>query len=318
MTLTSLSISHRQAHADYDKRCYFSSFGVKSGKLWVEHYTYEKKRSPNVAVEYDLSNIIQGITYRHAEQSENTLIESMVTHDGKHLEIVLFPTHSDLYAVHFDTITAEYQHKEGQRDEVYTPKRVADHTIIFPAVETLDEWKDRMQRLLAAAAHNLEAALGSFTVQLYTHTHEFLSARRTSTMLNKLTNTGVHCRVQIGYLWREVKKAVSKTLDADVLALYANMQSPQHIKAFFHHHNDTDWQKLRFQHPDTRNIHRRVHLWADDFSAGKLLFDVNAKHTSGGVLDDLEAKAEFHILTTEKYLEAASHNKWLPTSERVY
>ena len=315
MSLTSLAISHRQAHEDYDKRCYFSSFGVKSGnKLWVEHYTFEKERSPNVAVEYDFSNLITGITYRHATQTESTLIESMVTHDGKHLDIVLFPTHSDLYAVRFDTITAEYQHKEGQLDEVHTPKSVADHTIIFPTAETNDQWKDRMKRLLSAAAHNFEAAMGSLYSQFYTRSLDAATAPRSTAMLNRETNTAVHCRTQIGYLWKQVSKGV-KGVEADILALYENMKEPQAVKAFFHNHSDNEWQKLRYSTGDNRS-HRRVHLWNDDFTAGKLLRDVNAAHTGDNA--DLEAKAEYHILATSEYEKAAASTEWQPITERVY
>ena len=145
-------------------------------------------------------------------------------------------------------------------------------------------------------------------------------------MLDAVATTGVHARLPIGYLWHQVSaalgnapgKSTKATVEADVLALYENMQSPEHIKMFFHNHDRLTWKKLRFSSADNRHNHRRIHLWQADATPGKMLLDVNAKHTTNGELHELNARAEFHTCMTQDYKLAASSPNWELVKERVY
>ena len=113
-------------------------------------------------------------------------------------------------------------------------------------------------------------------------------------------------------------KPEKSVVEAYVKKVYENMKTSERIKAFFHNHNTEEWRKLRYASSDDRNNHRRIHIWQDDFTAGDLLLDVNLKNTTNGVINDLEARSDFHTCATADYKLAAISPNWELITERVY
>lgn len=176
--------------------------------------------------------------------------------------------------------------------------------------ETANEWKTRMRGMLYKAANTLEAAIGQLTPQLYTHGDDYMTATLTTTMLQKMSNVGVHPRLQIGFLWHDVDVSTPHPTrrpetEKNVTAAYKNMETVEKIKAFFHKHNELEWNKVRHAAADNRENQRRIHLWNTGFTIGKLLLDVNLKHTKNGALHELNARAEFYLWMTQHYQKAA-------------
>lgn len=181
-----------------------------------------------------------------------------------------------------------------------------------PRGESNAAWRDRMQGIVAECAQNFEIAYGGLTPQLYTHGADSITAHLTSVMADRLANMSVHSRLAIGFLWKRITWSLGfderkKVTEADILTLQRNMATPRKIKQFFHKHVIEDWKLRRGDSSNTRLNSRRVHLWNADFTIGKLLLDVNAKHTQNGVLQDLNAKAEFFTTMTRDYQQAAKH-----------
>ena len=183
------------------------------------------------------------------------------------------------------------------------------NTISLPT-ETANEWKARMRGMLYAAANTVEAAIGQLIPQLYTHGDDYITAHLTTTMLQKMSNVGVHPRLQIGFLWHDVEVSTPHPTrrpetEKNVTAAYKNMETIEKVKAFFHKHNNLEWNKVRHAAADNRENQRRIHLWNTDFTIGKLLLDVNLKHTKNGRLDEINARAEFYLWMTQHFQKAA-------------
>ena len=279
-----------------------------------------------VVMDLDLSNLVNGITYRHGSIGRFNFVDSVFTADGSNVELCLIARNENNPLVienlgeKMKFVNVAYPTQEGEI------KGRPTQTVIFPPPETDAEWKDRMLRTVAHCAHNLEKALGELTPQIYTHSLDFATAHLTSNMLDAITTTGVHARLPIGYLWHQVSAALGNAptkptkadVEANVLAMYENMKSPEHIKMFFHNHDEETWKKLRFSSADNRHNHRRIHLWQSDATPGKLLLDVNEKHTTNGELHELNARAEFHTCMTQDYKLAASSPNWELVKERTY
>ena len=279
-----------------------------------------------VVIDLDLSNLVNGITYRHGNIGRFAFVDSVFTADGSDVDLCLV-ARNDEVRVYLENLVEKMKFEKVvyDLDRAEIKGRPAQ-TVIFPPPETNAEWKDRMLRTIAHCAHNLEKAMGELTPQLYTHSLDFPTAHLTSNMLDAVATTGVHSRLPIGFLWHQVSAALGNAptkptkaaVEADVLALYENMQSPEHIKMFFHNHDEETWKKLRFSSADNRHNHRRIHLWQSDATPGKMLLDVNAKHTTNGELHELNARAEFHVCMTQDYKLAASSPNWELVKERVY
>lgn len=191
----------------------------------------------------------------------------------------------------------------GQKDPNNTT------TVNLPT-ETANEWKARMRGMLHEAANTLEAAIGQLTPQLYTHGDDYIVANLTTTMLQKMSNVGVHPRLQIGFLWHDVDVSTPHPTrrpetEKNVTAVYKNLETVEKVKAFFHKHNNLEWNKVRHAAADSRENQRRIHIWNDDFTIGKLLLDVNLKHTKNGAIHELNARAEFYLWMTQHYQKAA-------------
>ena len=191
----------------------------------------------------------------------------------------------------------------GQKD----PNNVSTPNL---PTETGNEWKARMRGMLHEAANTLEEAIGQLIPQLYTHGDDYITAHLTSTMLQRMSNVGVFPRLQIGFLWYDVDLSTQHPTrrpetEKNVKAAYEKLNSVSKVKAFFHRHVTTDWNKVRNAAADNREDQRRIHLWNDDFTIGKLLLDVNLKHTKNGTLEELNARAEFYLWMTHHYQKAA-------------
>ena len=279
-----------------------------------------------IFTDIDLSNLIKGITYRHKRTTRHHFVDSVFTADGDTVELC-FIAHNDPTTISFQNLTEAFTYQELVTGLKHSDvKGRPSSTVVFPPAETDAEWKDRMLRTIAHCAHNLEKALGELTPQIYTHSLDFATAHLTSDMLDAITTTGVHARLPIGFLWHQVSAALGNApgkptkanVEADVLALYENMKSTQDIKMFFHNHDRETWKKLRFSSADNRHNHRRIHLWQSDATPGKMLLDVNAKHTTNGELHELNARAEFHVCMTQDYKLAAKSPNWELVTERTY
>ena len=322
----------QHTHPDYHPNYYlvYFAFGATSrGKLRSEFGKVAKHDRSRYAahrvIDFDLTNMIENIVYTPSE----TLVEGIIERiwlEGTTLHVDLHDTTELFTEFVLDNITKDIDMRDSRYNRTYRRKTDVDRTIIFPPPETANEWKDRMLRTLSHCAHNFEKTLGELTPQIYTHSQNFATAHLTSNMLDRITNTGLHARLNIGYLWHQVLAAVGNApnkpsksdVESDVGVVYQNMKSPEQIKMFFHNHDVETWKKLRFSSGDNRNNHRRIHLWQSDFTPGKLLFDINAKHTTNGELHELNAKAELHRCATEDYGLAAVSPNWELITERIY
>ena len=184
-----------------------------------------------------------------------------------------------------------------------------------------------MHRTLSFCAHQLEDALSGIIPQIYQRSDDAHTADSTTQDKIRIANVSMHARLNIGYLWHQVITAVNKLLstkpeksviESYVKKVYENMKTAEDIKAFFHNHDTEEWRKLRHASSDDRNNHRRIHIWQEDFTAGDLLLDVNLKNTKDGVINDLEARSDFHTCATTDYKLAASSPNWTLITERIY
>lgn len=278
----------------------------------------------NQFFEYDMSNIIEGIVYRQRNYSASELIEGARI-EGEILHIDVHDDQSD-YAEHIiSELKKDFKYVAFDEDTPEVPDNL-DATIVFPAAETHAEWVDRMERLLAACAQNYEAAMGSIHSQHYTRLHDALTAKPSTDYLVRQTNTSVHCRWQIGWLWERVDRIKRKLrttytkaqVEAKVQALYANMKTPQHIKQFFHRHDTQEWSKLRNQSESTGENKRHIALWDTDYTKGTLLADLTARATFSGIVDETTADASMFEYGVTEYTKAAKHPNWELITERIY
>ena len=280
---------------------------------------------------YDLSNLIEGISFVQKTFPEHVLpIDSMLLENGL-LTIKWRPCTiyipCENHSIEKDDVLymGHESHKYFTNTRYKRPDPTA--TIIFPPAETNAEWKDRMHRTLAFCAHQIEDALSTISPLLYQRSDDAHTASITTQDRIRIANVSMHARLNIGYLWHQVITAVNELLSTKpkksvvegyIKKVYENMKTPEHIKAFFHNHDTEEWRKLRHQSADDRNNHRRIHIWDTDFTAGDLLLDVNLKNTTNGVLNDLEARSDFHTCATADYKLAASSPNWELVTERIY
>ena len=248
-------------------------------------------------IEYDMSNMIEGITYGHAEYTHEKLIEgARLEGDTIHIDV-----HDDShqyveYFVGNLTDTLKYVYYDGYSPTV--PDKLT-HTAVFPPAETKAEWVDRMERILAHCAQNFEAAMGSLYLQNYTRLQDISTAKPSTNYLVRQTNTSVHCRWQIGWFWERVdriKRNLPTTytqakLEPMIQAVYENMKTPQHIKQFFHRHDTQEWMKLRNQSASTGENKRHISAWASDYTEGTNFADLTARSTIGRVFNEQSADA---------------------------
>ena len=282
---------------------------------------------------YDLSNIVEGINFveKTLSQPKSLPIDSLFLENG----LLIIEWHPcRIETSHFSAsrlIDGVLYFGSSSSEAFFTTENMRGSsptaTIVFPPPETNDEWKDRMHRTLSFCAHQLERALSGIIPQLYHRSDDAHTGSLTTQDNIRVANVSMHSRLQIGYLWHQVIVAANDLLstkpkksdvESQVKKVFENMKSPEHVKSFFHNHNEDAWRKLRHQHSDERSNHRRIHIWQSDFTPGELLLDVNEKNTTNGVLSELDAKAEFHTCATADYKLAASSPNWELITKRVY
>ena len=313
---------------DYDLCPKANRYYIEGSNLAVFFWLQANRERSGIYV-YDISNLIDGVAFRQVTLKHPLLPLRRLLLEGDHLTIEWEPCHWEYYHITTSKRVGDRLYLGTNAERYFKSPQYAEtvDTMIFPPAETDAEWQDRMHRTLAYCAHQFEKAVGAITPQLYTHSDNYASANLTSEMVDRVANTGMHTRLQIGYLWHQVLSAVDPlayprpariAVETDIFRVFKNMKTPEHIKAFFHHHDREEWKKLRHQSSDHRHNHRRIHIWDTDYTAGKLLLDVNAKNSTNGVLDDLEARAEFHTCATKDYKLAASSPNWELITERVY
>ena len=278
---------------------------------------------------YDISNLIDGVTFRQVTLKYPLLPLRRLLLEGDHLTIEWEPCHTDHYFITTSKRIGDRLYLGYDAEKDFKNPRYANPvgSLIFPPAETNAEWKDRMHRTLSFCAHQIEDALSNISPLLYHRSDDAHSASITTKDRIRIANVSMHARLNIGYLWHQVIHAVTELLstkpdksviEAYIKKVYENMKTPEHIKAFFHSHDTEEWRKLRHASSDDRNNHRRIHIWQDDFTAGDLLLDVNLKNTNDGVLNDLEARSDFHSCATTDYKLAAVSPNWELITERVY
>lgn len=331
MKIKNLVVTHHaQIISDSQILCGYHRFGATSnGKLRVHFKCKDYSKSPvetteNQFIEYDVSNILPGITYSHGQSSNLRLIEG--------IKIVDDTLYVDVHD-HPDGNFEEY-FLSGLSDSFkyvgfdYAPELPAEltHTAVFPPPETKAEWVDRMERILAHCAQNFEAAMGSLYPQHYTRLHDAATAKPSTSYLVRQTNTSVHCRWQIGWFWERVDRIkrslptvyTQAKLEPMIQAVYENMKTPQHIKMFFHKHDTQEWSKLRNQSSSTGENKRHISAWASDYTEGTNFADLTARSTIGGHFNEQSADASMFEYGVTEYTKAARHPKWDLITERVY
>ena len=274
-------------------------------------------------VEYDMSNMIEGITYRHGEYTHEKIIEGAIL-KGDTIHIDIHDEEQDYVEYQITDLGKDFKYVSYDSDTPTFPDDL--ETTVFPPVETKAEWVDRMERILAHCAQNFEAAMGSLYLQNYTRLQDIATAKPSTNYLIRQTNTSVHCRWQIGWFWERVDRIkrnlptvyTQAQLEPMIQAVYANMKTPQHIKQFFHRHNTEEWKKLRNQSSDTRQNKRHISAWASDYTEGTNFADLTARSTVGGHLNEQSADASMFEYGVTEYTKAAKHPNWELITERIY
>ena len=275
-------------------------------------------------VEYDLSNMLEGITYSQSNASAIRIIEKARL-DGETLHIDVHDGRQDFIEFLITDLSEQFKYVHYAEEEFDIPDKLT-HTAIFPPAETKAEWVDRMERILAFCAQNFEAAMGSLTLQNYTRLHDVATAHPSTDYLIRQTNTSVHCRWQIGWFWERVDRIkrnlptvyTQAKLEPMIQAVYENMKTPQHIKQFFHKHNTQEWMKLRNQSASTGENKRHISAWDSDYTEGTNFADLTARSTIGGHLNEQTADASMFEYGVTEYTKAAKHPKWERITERIY
>ena len=332
--ITKVHAIHKKDNAEPDINCIEPNYQSLEKSIMKVNFFHRRDGLSRIFL-YDFSNIVERINYVQKTLAHTKIlpIDSLFLEDGL-LTIEWHPCY--LETSHFsrgrNIEGVLYFGRETAKDAFDNPLNYGiptdpTATIIFPPVETTAEWKDRMHRTLSFCAHQLEDALSGIIPQLYHRSDDAHTGSRTTQDNIRVANVSMHARLNIGYLWHQVIAAASELLstkpkksdvESQVKKVFENMKSPEHVKSFFHNHNEDAWKKLRHQHSDERSNHRRIHIWQDDFTPGELLLDVNEKNTTNGVLSELDAKAEFHTCATADYKLAASSPNWELITKRVY
>ena len=307
--------------------CGLRSFGATSKGKFRAHLKCRNPKSREVThsfVEYDMSNMIEGITYRHAEYTHEKMIEGARL-DGDTLHIDVHDEQQDYAEYHIPNLTEVFKYVDYDGNDPTLPDELT-HTAVFPPVETKAEWVDRMERILAHCAQNFEAAMGSIYPQYYTRLHDAATAKPSTNYLVRQTNTSVHCRWQIGWFWERVDRIkrslptvyTQAKLEPMIQAVYENMKTPQHIKQFFHRHDTQEWSKLRNQSSSTGENKRHISAWDSDYTEGTNFADLTARSTIGGHLNEQTANASMFEYGVTEYTKASRHPKWDLITERIY
>ena len=330
MKIKNVIITHHGGYKPAPERCYFVRFwanatGNLRAQLLCEIRDENRRRQTSVKklLEYDFSNLIENINYKQQIHNYVNIIENVIL-IGDTIHVDVHDIQDGFSEIHLLNLTNDYKQVDIISDQDVLTK-VTDN-VIFPLAETHNEWIDRMERLLAFCAHNFENAIGQLYPQHYTRLHDVATALPSTDFLNRLTNTSVHCRLAIGWLWERVNRIKRKLpttftkagIEANIQALYQNLKDVQNIKLFFHKHNVVDWNKLRNHGVDKDTNKRQIQLWDSDYTAGILLADINARNTLNNVLHDTNAEASMFTLGTTEYRKAASHLNWEPITERIY
>ena len=302
--------------------CAVSAFGAKSdGTFRVVLGCVGKD---TIMVEYDMSNMIEGITYRHGTYTHEKFIEGARL-EGDTIHIDVHDDRQEYTEYHIGTLTDTLKYVHYDDYSPIIPDELT-YTAVFPPAETKAEWVDRMERILAHCAQNFEAAMGSLYLQNYTRLQDISTAKPSTNYLIRQTNVSVHCRWQIGWFWERVdriKRNLPTTytqaqLEPMIQAVYANMKTPQHIKQFFHRHNTEEWKKLRNQSSDTRQNKRHISSWDTDYTEGTNFADLTARSTIRGVTNEQNADASMFEYGVTEYTKAAKHPNWDLITERIY
>ena len=214
MNIKKAIITHHAPVIPYSG-CGFLSFGANSkGKIRanVVCYTYNEngdETSESHFIEYDVSKIIEGITYRQGTSSNLRFIEG-IRLLGDTLHIDIHDQDNDFTEFALFGLTEKFKYG-GYEDVPEIPEELT-HTAVFPPAETKAEWVDRMERILAHCAQNFEAAMGShLSYRYYTRLHDAATAKPSTNYLIRQTNTSVHCRWQIGWFWERVDRIKRKS-----------------------------------------------------------------------------------------------------------
>ena len=319
MNINNVIISHH-APINPSPGCAFLGFGATSnGKLRV----FLKCGKEKHFIEYNMSNILPGIIYRHEEGNNLKVIEG-VWIENSTLYVDVHDKNNDIEDFVISDLNTEFKYERGYFSSEM-PEEVT-HNAVFPPAETHKEWVDRMERMICRCAHNFENAFSQIQPNQYDRLRDFASQPLSSNMSDRMVNTSLHCRMQIGWLWARVDRLkrgltsvyTKATLEPMVQALYNNMDRPEKIKQFFHRHNIVEWKKLRNDSGDDRHNGRKIHLWADDYTAGTLLADLNARATINNIFYETTAKAAMVEMAMTEYKKAASHPNYDVITERVY
>ena len=310
--------------------CVFNKFGANSKNKFQVYFKCVDPSKPrgmritgNHFIEYDMSQAIEGITYRQGDSASPKVIEGARL-KGDTLYIDVHDYQNDFTECPIVELTDEFKYYD--LTEASDLPTELTHTAVFPPPETKAEWVDRMERILAHCAQNFEAAMGSLYPQYYTRLHDAATAKPSTDYLVRQTNTSVHCRWQIGWFWERVDRIkrnlptvyTQAKLEPMIQAVYENMKTPQHIKQFFHRHNTQEWSKLRNQSTSTRENKRHISAWDTDYTEGTNFADLTARSTIGGHLNEQTADASMFEYGVTEYTKAARHPNWDLITERVY
>ena len=326
MNLKNVIITHEGYPIPVSK-CSVNAFGATSAGMLrtiVICYDSQFRVVGRKLIEYNMSNMLEGIVYRHSNHTHEQLIERAWL-EGDTLHIDIHDENHDAAEYSITELTKEFKYVQYEGSDPTIPEEL-DHTAVFPPPETHKEWVDRMERLICRSAHNLENALGQIHPRQYTRLRDFVTAPVSSNNLDRLVNTSIHCRWQIGWLWARVNRLkrgltstyTKATLEPMIQALYSNMKEVENIKQFFHKHDIVEWKKLRNDSGDDRNNKRKIQLWADDYTPGTELADLNARATIADIFYETTAKASEVEFAMTEYKKAAIHSKWDIITERVY
>ena len=312
-----------------ESSCTLVAFGATSDGKFRAHMKCSDENhvfTTKSYVEYDMTNMIEGITYRHSMYNHNQVIEGAIL-KGDTIHIDVHDEQMNFSEYFILNLTKDFKYT-GSVERGRTPVMPDEltHTAVFPPAETKAEWVDRMERILAHCAQNFEAAMGGLYPQHYTRLQDAATAKPSTNYLVRQTNTSVHCRWQIGWFWERVDRIkrslptvyTQAQLEPMIQAVYENMKTPQHIKQFFHRHDTQEWSKLRNQSSSTGENKRHISAWAADYTEGTNFADLTARSTIGGHLNEQSADASMFEYGVTEYTKAAKHPNWDLITERIY
>ena len=132
--------------------------GATSAKLVRLEYNVRVNsviESTFVVIDLDLSNLVNGIRFRHGSLGRFQFIDSVYTEDGENVELCFVARNDNI------PVSLENLGEKMKFVNVVEPAQPAEikgrptRTVIFPPPETDAEWKDRMLRTISHCAHNL-------------------------------------------------------------------------------------------------------------------------------------------------------------------